>query len=173
MRLELLIHRDEIKRKVREIADKISRDYKNKNPILVGVLKGSIVFLSDLMRELKIPVEIDFVKVKSYVGMKSDKIEVKLDVENVEGRDIILVEDIVDTGNTVDFLLRRISLKNPNSIKVCSLLDKPERREVDVKVDYVGFTVPDVFVVGYGLDVNNRYRELPDIYYIKQTTQKS
>jgi len=169
MNLEPLIHRDEIRKRVKEIAEEISRDYEGRTPLLIGVLNGSFIFLADLIRELSIPVVVDFVKVRSYVGTESSTLELKLDLErDIEGLDVILVEDIVDTGKTVDFLIRRMSSKNPNSIKVCALLDKPERRKVDVKVDYVGFTIPDVFVVGYGLDVDGRYRELPDIYYVKQ-----
>lgn len=169
MNLEPLIHRDEIRKRVKEIAEEISRDYEGRTPLLIGVLNGSFIFLADLVRELSIPVVVDFVKVRSYVGTESSTLELKLDLErDIEGMDVILVEDIVDTGKTVDFLIRRMSSKNPNSIKVCALLDKPERRKVDVKVDYVGFTIPDVFVVGYGLDVDGRYRELPDIYYVKQ-----
>ncbi len=169
MKLEPLIHRDEIRKRVKEIAEMISKDYEGKTPLLIGVLNGSFIFLADLIRELSIPVEVDFVKVRSYVGTESSTLELKLDLErDIEGLDVILVEDIVDTGNTVDFLIKRMSSKNPNSIRVCALLDKPERRKVDVKVDYVGFTIPDVFVVGYGLDVDGRYRELPDIYYVKQ-----
>jgi len=169
MNLEPLIHRDGIRKRVKEIAEEISRDYEGRTPLLIGVLNGSFIFLADLIRELSIPVVVDFVKVRSYVGTESSTLELKLDLErDIEGLDVILVEDIVDTGKTVDFLIRRMSSKNPNSIKVCALLDKPERRKVDVKVDYVGFTIPDVFVVGYGLDVDGRYRELPDIYYVKQ-----
>jgi hypoxanthine phosphoribosyltransferase len=171
--LKLLIHRDKIREKVKELAEEISKDYKGKNPVFVGILNGSIVFLADLIRELKVPVEIDFLKVRSYVGTESRDLEMKLDVEDIEGRDIVLVEDIVDTGNTIDFLIKRLSKKKPNSIKVCALLDKPAKREVDVNVDYIGFTIPDLFVVGYGLDFNGRYRELPDIHFINQKSQKS
>jgi len=168
MKLKVLIGRDKIRKKVKEIAEKINRDYEGKTPLLIGILNGSIVFLSDLIRELKIPVEIDFVKIKSYAGMESGEPEIKLDVErNIEGRDVIIVEDIIDTGATLDFLKNRLLKRKPASLKICALLDKPERRKVDIAADYVGFTIPDVFVVGYGLDVDGRFRELPDIRYVE------
>ncbi|HID42671.1 MAG TPA: hypoxanthine phosphoribosyltransferase [Archaeoglobaceae archaeon] len=168
MKLKVLINRDEIKKKVKEIAEGINRDYKNKNPILIGILDGSIVFLSDLIRELEISIEIDFVKIKSYAGMESREPEIKLDIErNIEGRDVIIVEDIIDTGVTLNFLKNILLPRKPASLKICALLDKPERRKVDISADYVGFTIPDVFVVGYGLDVDGKYRELPDIHYVE------
>jgi len=168
MELELLISREEIANKVRELAEKINKDYEGKTPLLVGILNGAFVFLADLVRELRIPVEVDFVKLKSYAGTDTTgAVEVKLDLErDVEGRDIIIVEDIIDTGLTMDFLLKRLKARKPKSLAVCALLDKPSRRMVNVKVDYVGFEIPDYFVVGYGLDFNGRYRELPAVYRI-------
>ncbi len=168
MKLEPIISKEEIESKVREIAERISEDYRGKNPILVGVLNGALIFLADLVRELKIPVEIDFMKVKSYAGTNSTgNIEVKLDMErDIRGRDVIIVEDIIDTGITINFLMKKLKARKPESLAVCVLLDKPERRVADVKADYVGFTIPDYFVVGYGLDFNGQYRELPAIYRI-------
>lgn len=168
MKLKVLIGRDEIRKKVKELAEKISKDYEGKIPVLVGILDGSIVFLSDLIRELKIPVEIDFVKIKSYTGMESGEPEIKLDIErDIEGRDVIIIEDIIDTGATLNFLKNRLLKRRPASLKICAFLDKPERRKVDIIADYVGFEIPDVFVVGYGLDVDGRFRELPDIHYVE------
>ncbi|AEA47107.1 hypoxanthine phosphoribosyltransferase [Archaeoglobus veneficus SNP6] len=173
MELELLIGGEEIRGRVKELAEQISKDYRDRigdeTPLLIGILNGAFIFLADLIRELSIPVEVDFVKLKSYVGTNSTgTVEVKLDVEReIEGRDVIVVEDIIDTGITMEFFLNRLKKKKPKSIAVCTLLDKPERRIVDVKPDYVGFTIPDYFVVGYGLDFNGRYRELPAIYRVK------
>ncbi len=170
MKLKLLIGKDEISKKVKELADKINNDYKDKNPILVGVLNGSFVFLADLVRELKIPVEIDFVKVRSYVGTESSgEIKMLLDLErDVKNRDVLIVEDIVDTGLTLNYLVKHLKNKGARSVRICALLDKPERRRVDVKIDYLGFKIPNVFVVGYGLDMDEKFRELPEIYCIEK-----
>jgi len=168
MELELLISKEEIENKVKELAKQISEDYQGKKPLLVGILNGAIIFLADLIRELKIPVEIDFIKVRSYAGTNSTgTVEVKLDVEgDIRDKDVIIVEDIIDTGVTMDFLLKMLKARKPRSLVVCALLDKPERRVVDIRADYVGFTIPDYFVVGYGLDFNGQYRELPAVYRI-------
>lgn len=168
MNLKVLIGREEIRKRVKELAEEISRDYEGKEPILVGILNGAIIFLSDLIRELKVPIEIDFVKIKSYVGMEGQEPEVKLDVErDIEGKHLLIVEDIIDTGVTIYYLKQMLMPRKPASLKICALLDKPERRKVDIKADYVGFSIPDKFVVGYGLDINERFRELPDIYYVE------
>ncbi|RUM35057.1 MAG: hypoxanthine phosphoribosyltransferase [Archaeoglobus sp.] len=165
MKLELLIGRDEIGRRVKELAEEISRDYES--PLMLGILNGAFIFMADLVREMKIPVEIEFVRVKSYRGVNTTgKVEILMDVSDVKDKDVLIVEDIVDTGITMNFLVKRVMKRGASSVKVCTLLDKPSRRIVDVIPDYVGFTIPDYFVVGYGLDYNGMYRELPEIYRI-------
>ncbi len=168
MRLEILISREEIEKRVKELAEEISRDFAGEDPLMLGILNGAFVFMADLIREMSVPVEVEFIRVKSYSGTDSTgRIDVIMDVsENVSGKNVVIVEDIVDTGLTMDFLVRRVVEKGAKSVKICALLDKPSRRVVDVKPDYVGFTIPDYFVVGYGLDYNGRYRELPAIYRV-------
>ncbi len=159
----VLITREEIDNRVRALARQISTDYGGRNPILISLLKGGFVFLADLTRQLSIPHEIDFIKVSSYRDgtSRSKKMEVFDDIlSDVRGRDVILVEGIVDTGHTVSILERLLADRRVGSMKVCALLDKPSSREITVHVDYVGFTVPDCFVVGYGLDFNERFRNL-------------
>lgn len=169
MELEMLINRNDIKNRVKEIAYQIDRDYEGKNPLLVSILKGSVIFLSDLVRELNVSVEIEFMDVKSYIGMKNHEPEIRLDVgQDLKGRDVIIIEDIVDTGVTTTSLKSMLLPRGPRSLKICTLLDKPDRRKVDVKADYIGFEVPDVFIVGYGLDVDEKYRQLADIYYVTE-----
>jgi len=167
MKLNVMIHRNEIAETIKKIAEEINKDYEGKSPIIIGILDGAIIFLSDLIRELNVPIEIEFVKIKSYVGTEAQEPEIKLDIErDIEGMDILIVEDIIDTGVTLNFLKRILTERGPSSIRVCALLDKPERRKVKLEADYVGITIPDKFVVGYGLDFNGRFRELPDIYYV-------
>lgn len=169
MKLEILINRDDIKDRVKEIAQQIDKDYGGKTPVLISILKGSVIFLSDLLRELSINVEIEFMDVKSYVGMENCEPEIRLDVkQELKGKDVIIIEDIVDTGVTISFIKSILLSREPSSLSICSLLDKPGRRKVDIAADYVGFEVPDVFVVGYGLDINGMYRQLADIYYITE-----
>lgn len=159
----VLITREEIDNRVRALARQISADYDGRNPILISLLKGGFVFLADLTRQLTIPHEIDFIKVSSYRDgtSRSKKMEVFDDIlSDVRGRDVILIEGIVDTGHTVSILERLLADRRVGSMKVCALLDKPSSREITVPVDYVGFTVPDCFVVGYGLDFNERFRNL-------------
>ena len=167
-RLHPLLSREQIASIVKDLADRISKDYAGREIILVCVLKGAFMFLSDLVRHLQIPVQIDFVRLASYgSGMKSSgDIEITKDVETpLEGKDILVVEDIIDSGRTLLFLKERIALANPRSVKICALLDKKARREVEVEGDYVGKEIEDVFVVGYGIDFNEDYRNLPEIYY--------
>ncbi|MFP3908735.1 MAG: hypoxanthine phosphoribosyltransferase [Archaeoglobaceae archaeon] len=167
MKLEILINRDEIRNRVKEIAQQIDSDYEGKNPLLISILKGSVIFLSDLVRELNVPVEIEFMDVKSYVGMNNHEPVVRLDInQDLEGKDVIIIEDIIDTGITISSLKSMLMTRGPKSLKVCTLLDKPDRRNVDVDADYTGFEVPDVFIVGYGLDIDGKYRQLPDIHYV-------
>ncbi len=167
MELEMLISRDDIKNRVKEVAHQIDRDYEGKNPLLICILKGSVIFLSDLIRELRVDVEIEFMDVKSYIGTENQEPEIRLDIgQDLKGKDVIIIEDIVDTGVTTSSLKSMLLPRNPKSLKICTLLDKPDRRKVDVKADYIGFEVPDVFIVGYGLDIDGKYRQLADIHYV-------
>ena len=168
-RLNPLLSREQIASIVQGLADRISKDYSGRELVLVCILKGAFMFLSDLVRYLKIPVKIDFVRLASYgSGMKtSGRIEITKDIElPIEGKDVLIVEDIIDSGHTLQFLKDRIILSNPRSVKICALLDKKARREVEMEVDYLGIDVEDVFIVGYGIDFNENYRHLPEIYYV-------
>ena len=170
--LNPLISREQIASIVRDLAARISADYGQSELVLVCVLKGGFMFLSDLVRHLRMPVQIDFVRLASYgSGMKSSgRIEITKDVEvSMEGKDVLVVEDIIDSGRTIRFLKERLALSNPRSVKVCTLLDKKVRREVEMEADYVGKEVDDVFIVGYGIDFNEAYRNLPEIYYVTTT----
>jgi len=167
----VMISREQIDKRITELTDEIRRDYKDKKPMFLSILKGSVIFLSDIIRKLDMAVEIDFIKLSSYGTDTVSSGEVKLfqDVTlPVEGKDILIIEDIVDTGLTISFLIDHLKSKNPASVKLCTLLDKPSRRKVEVYIDYTGFTVPDRFVVGYGIDYNEQYRQLPDICCIDQ-----
>ncbi|MBI3078552.1 MAG: hypoxanthine phosphoribosyltransferase [Deltaproteobacteria bacterium] len=162
--------REQIAVAVETLARRISADYAGRDLLLVGVLKGSFMFLADLVRALTIPAEVDFVRLASYgAGIASSgAVQITKDLETtIEGRDVIVVEDIVDTGQTLRFLLDLLRLRHPPSLKVCALVDKPGRRAVEVPVDYVGFPEASGFLVGYGLDLNERYRLLPAIYRIE------
>lgn len=167
---EILITKEEIAKKVAELGTKISEDYAGKNLLLVGILKGSVVFMSDLMKEITIPTRIDFMSVSSYgAGVKSTgvvKIIKDLDIP-IQGYDVLIVEDILDSGLTLHYIMKMLTSRNPNSIKICTLLDKPYSRKVDVKTDYHGFEIPDKFVVGYGLDFAEKYRNLPFVGVLK------
>jgi hypoxanthine phosphoribosyltransferase len=168
---KIVITREDIAEKIDELAAEIRRDYKDKNPLLIGVLKGSFVFLSDLVRAMNIPVEVDFIRVSSYGAGKesSGKIKLVKDVETpIKDRHVLVVEDIVDRGLTVRFLLDYLSFRKPASLKLCALFDKPSRRKVEVPIDYRGFTIPDAFVVGYGLDYSEQYRYLPDLCVLEE-----
>src|SRR5271163_4718542 len=161
---EVLVTAEELQRRVGELGMEISRDYAGRPLLLVGVLKGAVFFLSDLMRFIEIPVEVDFMAVASY-GSATDssgvvRILKDLDVA-IEGRDVLIVEDIVDSGLTLQYLMRNLGSRNPRTLEVCALLTKPERRKVDLPTRYVGFEIPDRFVIGYGLDHDERHRNLP------------
>ena len=163
-----LISEEEINKRILEIASYIDEEYRDREILIISILKGSIFFMADLAKRINRPVKLDFMRVSSYNdGTKSGEIQMKLDLEaSIAGKDVLVIEDIVDTGKTLSYLLEYLKVKKPNSIKLCALLDKPDRREVDVKVDYVGFEIPDKFVVGYGLDFDEKYRNLPYIGYI-------
>ncbi len=164
--LKVLITREEIKNTVAKLANEIKEDYRGKHPLLIGVLKGSFVFMADLIRQLDLPVEIDFIRLYSYgADMKSSgKVKVVQRLKTpVKGRDVLVIEDIVDTGLTLSFLLNYLRRKKPASLKVCALTDKPSRRKAPVPIEYLGFTLPDKFIVGYGLDLDQKFRNLPDI----------
>jgi hypoxanthine phosphoribosyltransferase len=168
---EILFSRDAIQKRVRELAGQISKDYEDRELIIIGVLKGAFIFMADLIREISIPCRIDFTRLASY-GDGSDssgKVVMTKDIEtSIKGRDILIVEDILDTGLTLQYLVGWLKERNPDSLKICVLLDKRKRRKVSFEADYVGFTIDDGFVVGYGLDFNEKYRFSPDIYVIKQ-----
>src|SRR6267154_4807470 len=161
---EVLVSADDLQRRVAELGEEISRDYAGRSLLLVGVLKGAVFFLSDLMRYIEVPVEVDFMAVASY-GSATDSsgvVRILKDLDaSIEGRDVVIVEDIVDSGLTLKYLLRNLGSRNPASLEVCALLTKPERRKVDLPTRYVGFEIPNRFVVGYGLDYAERYRNLP------------
>lgn len=162
--METLLKEDEIQARVRALAADITEDYRDRDLVVVGVLKGCFIFISDLVRAIDVPHEIDYMSVSSYGNQTSSSGVVRLlkDLDtDVSGRDVLLVEDIVDTGRSLSYLFDNLETRNPRSLRICALLDKRERRERDVEVHYVGFEIPDRFVVGYGLDYAERYRELP------------
>jgi hypoxanthine phosphoribosyltransferase len=167
---EVLLTKEKIAQKVAELGVRISSDYKDKNLLLVGILKGSVVFMSDLLKEITIPARIDFMSVSSYgAGAKSSgvvKIVKDLDIP-LQDYDVLIVEDILDSGLTLHYIIELLKSRNPQSIKICTLLDKPYSRRVDVKTDYHGFDIPDKFVVGYGLDYAEKYRNLPFVGVLK------
>ncbi|MBN1461549.1 MAG: hypoxanthine phosphoribosyltransferase [Armatimonadetes bacterium] len=167
---EVLISEEQIQQKVRELAEEITRDYGDKNPVLVGVLNGAFVFLADLMRQLEFDCTVDFVAWSSYGKDTSSSgvFRIMKDLEtNVESRHVLIVEDIIDTGLTLHYLLDTVRARKPASVKVVALLDKPSRRRIEATADYLGFQVPDAFVVGYGLDFAQGYRNLPFIGVLK------
>jgi hypoxanthine phosphoribosyltransferase len=166
---KILIPQDKIRQAVVKLAAEIRQDYQGKQPLLIGILKGSFIFMADLVRELGLPVEIDFVRLSSYgAGTEtSGKVKVVQGLKTkIKGRDVLIVEDIVDTGLTVSFLMDYLRRKNPASLKLCALADKSSRHKTPVAIDYLGFTVPNKFIVGYGIDWNEKFRHLRDICYI-------
>lgn len=169
--MKTLISAEELDKRVGEIAKQIEEDYKGKEITLICILKGSVFFTMDLARKINEDVRLEFIRVSSYGGEteSSGEIKMKLDLkDSINGKDVIVIEDIVDTGRTLNYLIEYLKMKKPNSVKLCALLDKPDRRVKEVKVDYTGFTIPDKFVVGYGLDWDEKYRNLPYIAYIEQ-----
>ena len=167
-KLKILYTAKEIDKRVSDIANQISKDFENSTPIVLGVLKGSYIFLADLTRKMKIESEVEFVRLKSYVGDTStNKVKMLYDFNrNLKGRDIIIIEDIIDTGNTLKFLYKKILELNPKSISIASFLVKPDKNKFKFKIDYIGFEIPSNFVVGYGLDYNEKYRNLGSLFYL-------
>jgi hypoxanthine phosphoribosyltransferase len=169
---QVLISEEEIRAKVRELGAQISGDYAGRSVTLVSVLKGSLPFMADLMRAIDVPVQIDLMEVSSYGGATTESsglVRILKDLSSsISGRDVLIVEDIIDTGLTLNYLLRYLRGKNPASLRICALLDKPARRLVEIPIDYTGFTIPDEFVVGYGLDFGEFYRNLPFIGVLRR-----
>ncbi len=164
---ETLINEDELQAKIKELGAQISEDYRDKDLLLICILKGGVLFLTDLMRQISIPHEIDFLAVSSYgkeIRDSTGVVRILKDLdEPIDGRHILIVEDIIDTGHTLDYITRNLIARKPASLKICTLLDKAERREVEIPIDYTGFVIPNKFVFGFGLDLDEKFRELPFI----------
>jgi hypoxanthine phosphoribosyltransferase len=168
---EILIDEQTLKRRIVELGEEVSNDYAGQDLLLVGVLKGAVFFMSDLMRNLTIPCEIDFMAISSYAGTteSSGVVRILKDLDmNIEGRHVLVVEDIIDSGLTLSYLIRNLEAREPATLEVCALLTKPERREIEVPVRYVGFEIPNRFVVGYGLDFGEKYRNLPYVAVLNE-----
>lgn len=161
---KILIDQETLKRRVKELGDEITQDYKGKDLLMIGILKGAVIFMSDLAKEIDLPLSMDFMAVSSYGASthSSGVVRILKDLdEEIEGKDVLIVEDIVDTGLTLHYLCENLLSRRPNSLKICCCFDKPSRRKVPVDIDYIGFEIPDEFVVGYGLDYAQKYRNLP------------
>ena len=169
-KLHILLTRQEIAATIGRLATEISRDYQDKHPLLIGILKGSFMFMADLIRLLNFPLEVEFIRLSSYGQGKESSGQIKV-VQGlrspIQGRDVLVIEDIVDTGLTTTFLLDYLRKKKPASLKLCTLTDKPSRRQIPVTIDYLGFTVPNKFIVGYGIDWDEKFRYLPDIRFVE------
>lgn len=170
-KIRVLVSEEDVTKRIKKIGAQISKDYEGKEVHVICVLKGGVFFMCDLAKRISVPVSMDFMSVSSYGNEKQSsgvvKIVKDLD-ESLDGKDVIIVEDIIDSGRTLSYLVEILKKRNPNSLKICTLLDKPERRVSDVKVDYVGFNIPDEFVVGYGLDYMQKYRNLPFIGVVEE-----
>ena len=168
---KILLSEQQIQTRIQELGEILTKEYADKNPVIIGVLKGVVVFYADMIRHIQVPCQMDFMWLSSYAGTDSTgKMLVRQDVTaDIEGRHVLILEDIFDTGNSLEFTVNHLKKQNPASIKICTLLDKPERRRpgVTVQADYVGFTIPNAFVVGYGLDYNEKYRNLPYVGILK------
>ncbi len=167
---EILFREEDLRACVSRLAGEINRDYRGKNPLVVGILQGSFIFLADLVREITLPISLEFMAISSYGSgsESSGKVNIRMDLKtDIAGRDVILVEDILDSGNTLSTLMPMLEERKPASLRLCVLLDKPDRRVKPVEVDYRGFSIPDEFVVGYGLDYDQQYRNLPYIGILK------
>jgi hypoxanthine phosphoribosyltransferase len=168
----ILFSREAIASVVAKLATEISRDYRGKDPLFIGILKGSFIFMADLVRRLDFPLELEFIRLSSYGSGRQSSGTVRAEQglrASARGRHVLVVEDIIDTGATVVFLLDYLKKKRPASLRLCTLLDKPSRRRVPVTIDYCGLSVPDKFVVGYGLDYDENFRNLPEIYYLEDS----
>ena len=174
---EILLTEQQIKTRIRELGEILTAEYEGKDPVIVGVLKGVVVFYADMIREIKVPCQMDFMWISSYEGTNSTgKMQVKRDISaDIKGRHVLILEDIYDTGSSLDFTYRHLLARKPASLKICTLLDKPERRRPGIHLvpDYVGFTIPNAFVVGYGLDYNEHYRNLPYVGVLKPEAYES
>ena len=170
---KILLDSDTISKRVKELGEEITRDYKDKKPVVICMLKGAVYFFADLTKNIKLPLMIDFARLSSYRnGTTSGQMELIYDITaKIEGRDVILVEDIVDSGKTLAYFIELLKKRNPASVRICAFLDKKERREVDIAVDYVGFDIPCGFVIGYGLDYAEKYREFPFLAEIIDTSK--
>lgn len=172
---EILLTEEEIKNKVKELSNQIMKDFPDGDIIMIGILKGSVIFVADLMRSMNINVTMDFMAVSSY-GMSSSTsgiVRILKDLDfDIEDKDVVIVEDIIDTGTTLKYLYEYLKARNPRNLKICCLLDKADRRKADIKADYIGFSIPDEFVVGYGLDYAERFRNLPYIGILKEEVYK-
>ena len=171
---EILVPAEDVQRRVRELGAEISRDYEGRDLVMIGVLKGAVLFLADLMRELTVPCEVDFMAVSSY-GSETDSsgvVRILKDLDSsIEGRDVLIVEDIIDSGLTLQYMLRTLRARDPASVEVCALLTKPERRRVELPIHYVGFEIPNRYVIGYGLDYAQRYRNLGYVAVLNERDQ--
>ncbi len=175
MEKRILINELTLQERITQLAKEITKDYKGKELTLICILKGSVFFFTDLAKRIKLDTRLEFIRVSSYEGEKSTgkiKLKVNLD-EPITNKDVIVIEDIIDTGKTLSYLMKYLSKQKPNSLKLCTLLDKPEGRQVDdIIVDYVGFTIPNRFVIGYGLDLDEQYRNLPAVYCFTEDSEK-
>ena len=170
IKIKVLIDEKKVRRRVRELGQEITRDYEDRNPVLVSVLRGSFIFVADICREIKIPVTFDFMAVSSYGNSKASSgiVRITKDLEfSIENKEVIIIEDIVDSGRTLNYLVKNLQARNPKNIEVCALLDKDVPRKTENKVKYKGFAIPNKFVVGYGLDFEEKYRNFPFIGYIE------
>ncbi len=168
---KVLVSKQDIQKRIAELAKEMDVVYKDANPLFICILKGSVFFTADLLRALTIPCEMEFMAVSSYGSDTTTSGEIKMIKDlsvPIEGRDVIIIEDIIDTGNTLSYLKRLLQQRNPKSVKICTLLDKPDRRKVNLSADYVGFVIPDEFVIGYGLDYDEKYRAFDEVYILKR-----
>lgn len=168
-KINILINKSKLEKRIEELGKQIEKDYEGKEIVFIGILKGSVMFMSELAKNVKSSVVLDFMDVSSYEGTESTgKIKINKDIrDSIEGKDVVIVEDIIDTGRTLTYVREYLKQKNPNSIKIATMLSKPSRRVMELNVDYIGFAIEDKFVVGYGLDYNEKYRNLPYIGYIE------
>lgn len=169
-----MITQEEMRKRIHELGLHIAQDYQEKDLLMIGVLKGAFVFFSDLARAIPLPLHVDFLVVSSYGEKKKSSGAVKVisdTTQNIKGKDVLVVEDIVDSGLTLTFLKKKLMARKPNSLRFCTLLDKPQRRKTEVTIDYVGFTIPNKYVVGYGLDYENKYRNLPYIAVLENVRE--